>query len=197
MSEGKPQWITPLKTHFKLHSASCITNIQQPALPSRYFSAKHAIHFHLWWGEGEKKKECIFPAGKQPNHFNYIPNGCNLHIATSQCCVSETSTAGLTFSEQRKSPSSAERGRTKRGKEQWISKNTRLKEIPARFMMSMMRLQANKSWIQAGMRTKTQSEALKITDFNYIYIYIKIKIYVWTLSISVPGLDIYRKINLK
>lgn len=57
------------------------------------------------------------PAGKQPNHFNYIPNGCNLHIATSQCCVSETSTTGLTFSEQTKSSSPAERGRTEKNEE--------------------------------------------------------------------------------
>lgn len=47
----------------------------------------------------EKKKEMYFFTGKQPNQFNYIPNGHNLHRATSSCCIFQTSTASLTFLE--------------------------------------------------------------------------------------------------
>lgn len=111
---------------FQLHSASCITNIQQPALPSRYFSAKPAIHFRLHWKKKIKGMHSLpprptpappQPAGKQPNHFNYIPNGCNLHIATSQCCVSENFHnrldflwANKIFLISRKRPNRKERG---------------------------------------------------------------------------------------
>lgn len=140
MSEGKPQWITHLKTHFN-STVQAVLQIFNSLLSPPGISQQNLLYIFIC--DEKKNKKNVFPpspqpAGKQPNHFNYIPNGCNLHIATSQCCVSETSTAGLTFSEQMKSSSSVERGRTKRSEEPCSPEN-----------------------IQTGLRTETQCEDLK------------------------------------
>lgn len=83
MSEGKPQWITHLKTHFNCTVHAVLQIFNSLLFPPGIFQPNTLYIFICDEGRG-KKMECVFPpAGKQPNHFNYIPNGCNLHIATS------------------------------------------------------------------------------------------------------------------
>lgn len=119
MSEGKPQWITHLKTHFN-STVQAVLQIFNSLLSPPGISQQNLLYIFICGGKKINKRN-VFPpspqpAGMQPNHFNYIPNGCNLHIATSQCCVSETSTAGLTFWANeiflisRKRPNQKERG---------------------------------------------------------------------------------------
>jgi len=55
---------------------------------------QNTLYILIW----DEKKEMYFFTGKQPNQFNYTPNGHNLHSASGSCCVSQTSTASLTFS---------------------------------------------------------------------------------------------------
>lgn len=94
MSKGKPQRITHLKTHFNCTMQAVLQIFNSLLFPPGIFQ-QNSLYIFIW----DEKKGMYFFTGKQPNQFNYIPNGRNLRIATSPCCISPTSTTSLTFSE--------------------------------------------------------------------------------------------------
>lgn len=101
MSKGKPQRITHLKTHFSCTEQAVLQIFNSLLFPPGIFQQNTPYIFI--WNKKIKERNVVvvffLTTGKPPNQFNYIPNGCNLHVATSQCCISKTSTTFLTFSE--------------------------------------------------------------------------------------------------